>query len=923
MPVRTYENFDVLVERADAGYRARVVASPAGQTTSVPFTVPFDEMLVENLVLQIGRGRRHGVRGVRTANTESLTKRVGGALFDALFTDDLHTSLISSMNQSEANGNGLRLRLRMTDCPELANLPWEYLHDRSRNRFLALSEWTPVIRFLDQPGRIRPLAVTAPLKVLVVIASPHDEVALDADAEWARISDAVQGLVDSGRIELRRLNGGTISALQQALRTGEFHVLHFVGHGGFDEHSGDGMLLFEAANGLSNPVSGQNIGVLLHDHRTLRLAILNSCEGARGGVTDAYAGTAQSLIQQGIPAVVAMQFEITDEAAIVFAQNLYEAVAAGYPLDAAVGDARKAVFNSSANTVEWGTPVLYLRAPDGQIFDVTQPAPGAGQPIRVVEPAPQPGLMSSLPEDPPIIFQRSPAPPAAARIPPRAGRIAAGVSAVTDLIRRTFGPDPRPVVIHDAEGKVAYSTDALQIANSFATEDADERIGADIMTSLVAGVRREWHDGAATAAIVAESLIRGATAAVGEGANPIKLAKDLQASTESACAGMSQLVRPVETKEQIAALAALASADTSVGDLIAEAMDKVGKDGVITVEESNTFGLELELTEGMSFDTGYVSPNFVTDPVRSEAVLDDPYLLFVESKLSDIKDLLPLLEKVVQSGKPLVVIAADIEGEVLTTLIVNQARGTLKSVAVKAPGFGGRRTAMLRDLAFLTGAVVAESQARIAEDDFGLDYLGRAAKVVVTKQATTIIDAAGDSAQITRRVDEIRNQIENAESDWDREKLQDRLAKLAGGVALIRVGAESESELADRKRRVTDAVHLAQAAVADGIVIGGTSALLAAAQGWVESTGAAVTPASSLLAAALTEPFRQLVHNAGVENPDEMLLHVQQAGPTHGFNAKTGQLADLWASGVLEPVQVQAEAVRAACQATIKFLSIL
>ena len=377
MTERTYLDFDVLVEPASAtSYRARVLHSPVGETRPVPVTVPFSDLELENFLLRIGRPRRYLVRS-EDAPEATAVRDFGGRLFDAVFRDQVRSALTASLDQAEGRDAGLRVRLRLTDSPELADLPWEYLYDRDARRFLALSEWTPLVRYLDLPGRIRPLPVQPPLRVLVLVASPSDFPPLDVDAEWARLHEALGELQHAGRVRLERAPNGSMAELQRQLRRGQHHVFHYIGHGRYDCELGDGQLAMEGATGRAQPISGSDLGALLHDHRTLRLALLNSCEGARGGRTDPYSGTAQSLVYQGIPAVVAMQFEITDRAAIVFTRGFYEAVADGYPLDAAMAEARKAI-RLQPNQVEWGTPVLYLRAPDGRIFDVAPRSDAAG-----------------------------------------------------------------------------------------------------------------------------------------------------------------------------------------------------------------------------------------------------------------------------------------------------------------------------------------------------------------------------------------------------------------------------------------------------------------------------------------------------------------------------------------------------------------
>ena len=377
MTERTYLDFDVLIEPASAtSYRARVLNSPVGETRPVPVTIPFSDLELENFLLRIGRPRRNLVRG-EDAPEAVAVRQFGGRLFDAVFHDQVGSALTASRDQAESRDAGLRVRLRLTDSPELADLPWEYLYDREARRFLALSEWTPLVRYLDLPGRVRLVAVHPPLRVLVQVATPTDFPPLDVEAEWARLQEALGDLQHAGRVRLERAPNGTMAELQRQLRRGEYHVFHYIGHGRYDPELGDGVLAMEGPTGRAQPISGSDLGALLHDHRTLRLALLNSCEGARGGRTDPYSGTAQSLVYQGIPTVVAMQFEITDRAAVIFTRGFYEAVADGYPLDAAMAEARKAI-RLQPNEVEWGTPVLYLRAPDGRIFDVVPPRGAAG-----------------------------------------------------------------------------------------------------------------------------------------------------------------------------------------------------------------------------------------------------------------------------------------------------------------------------------------------------------------------------------------------------------------------------------------------------------------------------------------------------------------------------------------------------------------
>jgi hypothetical protein len=374
-----YFDFDLLIEPAgDPGrYEARVIKAPSGEFAPVRFSSPFSELELENFLLKIGR-RRNVVRSLDTQEGETV-KEFGGRLFDSVFAGDVRIALATSLSETDSDDLGLRVRLRLNECPELADLPWEYLYDRSTRRFLALSEWTPVVRYLDLPGRVHPLAVDGPLRILGLVSSPSDYPTLSVQDEWAKLETSLGGLVDAGRVQLTKLPDGRLASLNRALRRDDFHVFHYIGHGGLLPGGQDGVIVLQDDNGRGIQVSGADLGVSLHDHRTLRLAVLNSCEGARAGIADPYSGTAQTLVQQGLPAVVAMQFEITDEAAVTFSQALYEAIADGYPLDASMAEARKAIRNEP-NATEWGTPVLYLRAPDGRIFDMAAPVGAAASP---------------------------------------------------------------------------------------------------------------------------------------------------------------------------------------------------------------------------------------------------------------------------------------------------------------------------------------------------------------------------------------------------------------------------------------------------------------------------------------------------------------------------------------------------------------
>ncbi|HEY9476292.1 MAG TPA: chaperonin GroEL, partial [Mycobacteriales bacterium] len=429
-------------------------------------------------------------------------------------------------------------------------------------------------------------------------------------------------------------------------------------------------------------------------------------------------------------------------------------------------------------------------------------------------------------------------------------------------------------------------------------------------------------DGTTTATVLAQALVREGLRNVAAGANPLGLKRGIEKAVEAVSEALSNQAKDVETKEQIASTASISAADTTVGEIIAEAMDKVGKEGVITVEESNTFGLELELTEGMRFDKGYISPYFATDTERMEAVLDDPYILVVNSKIASVKDLLPLLEKVMQAGKSLAVIAEDVEGEALATLVVNKIRGTFKSVAVKAPGFGDRRKAMLGDMAILTGGQVISEEVGLKLENATIDLLGRARKVVVTKDETTIVEGAGDADQIQGRVNQIRAEIEKSDSDYDREKLQERLAKLAGGVAVIKVGAATEVELKERKHRIEDAVRNAKAAVEEGIVAGGGVALLQAgttAFDKLDLEGDEATGAK-IVRIALEAPLKQIAVNAGYEG-GVVVEKVRGLAPGHGLNAATGEYGDMLAAGVPDPAKVVRSALQNAASIAALFLT--
>ncbi|TCO48697.1 chaperonin GroEL [Kribbella antiqua] len=497
-----------------------------------------------------------------------------------------------------------------------------------------------------------------------------------------------------------------------------------------------------------------------------------------------------------------------------------------------------------------------------------------------------------------------------------------GMNTLADAVKVTLGPKGRNVVLEKKWGAPTITNDGVSIAKEIELEDPYEKIGAELVKEVAKKTDDVAGDGTTTATVLAQALVREGLRNVAAGANPMSLKKGIEKATEAVSEQLLALAKPVETREQIAATASISAADTQVGQIIAEAMDKVGKEGVITVEESNTFGLELELTEGMRFDKGYISPYFVTDTERMEAVLDDPYILVVNSKISSIKDLVPVLEKVMQTGKPLAIIAEDIEGEALATLVVNKIKGTFKAVAVKAPGFGDRRKAMLVDIAVLTGGEVISEEVGLKLDTVDLELLGQARKIVVTKDETTIVEGSGDADQISGRVNQIRAEIEKSDSEYDREKLQERLAKLAGGVAVIKVGAATEVELKERKHRIEDAVRNAKAAVEEGIVAGGGVALLQASvlafekldlEG-DEATGAAI------VRSAVEAPLKQIAVNAGLEG-GVVVEKVRNLEPGHGLNAATGEYVDLIATGIIDPAKVTRSALQNAASIAALFLT--
>ncbi|MDO8306783.1 MAG: chaperonin GroEL [Actinomycetota bacterium] len=501
-----------------------------------------------------------------------------------------------------------------------------------------------------------------------------------------------------------------------------------------------------------------------------------------------------------------------------------------------------------------------------------------------------------------------------------------GMNVLADAVKVTLGPKGRNVVLEKKWGAPTITNDGVSIAKEIDLEDPYEKIGAELVKEVAKKTDDVAGDGTTTATVLAQALVREGLRNVAAGANPMGLKRGIEKAVGIVSDELLAMAKDVETKEQIASTAAIsAGGDMEVGELIAEAMDKVGKEGVITVEESNTFGLELELTEGMRFDKGYISAYFMTDPERMEAELEDPYILIANSKISAVKDLLPLLEKVMQSGKPLVIISEDVDGEALSTLVVNKIRGTFRSVAIKAPGFGDRRKAMLQDIAILTGGQVISEEVGLKLDTATLDLLGRARKVVVTKDETTIVEGAGDAEQIAGRVSQIRAEIDKSDSDYDREKLQERLAKLAGGVAVIKVGAATEVELKERKHRIEDAVRNAKAAVEEGIVPGGGVALIQAmksADPKIEALGLTEEQAvgANIVRVAVSAPLKQIAINAGLEG-GVVAEKVRELEQGWGLDAATGEYVDMIKAGIIDPAKVTRSALQNAASIAGLFLT--
>ncbi|MCA0438409.1 MAG: chaperonin GroEL [Austwickia sp.] len=497
-----------------------------------------------------------------------------------------------------------------------------------------------------------------------------------------------------------------------------------------------------------------------------------------------------------------------------------------------------------------------------------------------------------------------------------------GMNQLADAVKVTLGPKGRNVVLEKKWGAPTITNDGVSIAKEIELEDPYEKIGAELVKEVAKKTDDVAGDGTTTATVLAQALVKEGLRNVAAGANPMALKRGIEKATEAVCTELLALAKDVETRDQIAATASISAADTQIGDMIAEAMDKVGKEGVITVEESNTFGLELELTEGMRFDKGYISGYFVTDPERMEAVLEDPYVLIANSKIGSIKDLIPILDKTKQAGKPLLIIAEDVEGEALATLVLNHLRRNISVCAVKAPGFGDRRKAMLGDIAILTGGQVISEEVGLKLESTDLDMLGTARKVVVTKDETTVVEGGGDADQIAGRVKQIRVEIENSDSDYDREKLQERLAKLAGGVAVIKAGAATEVELKERKHRIEDAVRNAKAAVEEGIIAGGGVALIQAgdaAFGKLSLEGDEATGAN-IVRVAVEAPLKQIAINAGLEG-GVVAERVRNLPAGHGLNAATGEYVDLVAAGIIDPAKVTRSALQNAASIAALFLT--
>ncbi len=499
----------------------------------------------------------------------------------------------------------------------------------------------------------------------------------------------------------------------------------------------------------------------------------------------------------------------------------------------------------------------------------------------------------------------------------------AGMNKLADAVRVTLGPKGRNVVLSKQWGAPTITNDGVSIAKEIELEDPYERIGAELVKEVAKKTDDVAGDGTTTATVLAWSMVREGLRNVAAGANPMTLKKGIEAAVEAAVGSIRDLAKEVDSKDQIAQVASISAADAEIGQMISEAIDKVGKDGVITVEESNTFGMEMDLVEGMRFDKGYISPYFATDMDRMEASLDDPYILFVSSKISNVRDMLPVLEKVMQGGHPLVIVAEDIEGEALATLVVNKIRGTFRSAAVKAPGFGERRKAMLQDMAILTGGQVISEEVGLKLENTTMDLLGRAKKVIISKDETTIVEGAGDEEDIKGRINQIKAEIDNTDSDYDREKLQERLAKLSGGVAVLKVGAATEVELKEKKHRIEDAVSTTKAAIEEGVVPGGGVALLraqAAVFALADTLEGDEATGARLVGKSLEAPLKQIAENAGMEG-GVVVSTVKGLTGNEGLNAATGEYTDLVKLGVIDAAKVTRSALQNAASIAALFLT--
>jgi chaperonin GroEL len=499
----------------------------------------------------------------------------------------------------------------------------------------------------------------------------------------------------------------------------------------------------------------------------------------------------------------------------------------------------------------------------------------------------------------------------------------AGMNKLADAVRVTLGPKGRNVVLEKKWGAPTITNDGVSIAKEIELEDPYEKVGAELVKEVAKKTDDVAGDGTTTATVLAWAMVREGLRNVAAGANPMSLKRGIEQAVDAAVEAIKDIAVEVDSKEQIAQVAAISAADDEIGEMISNAIDKVGKDGVITVEESQTFGMEMDLVEGMRFDKGYISPYFVTDTERMEASLDDAYILLVSSKISSVRDLVPVLEKVMQSGKPLVIIAEDVEGEALATLVVNKIRGTFKSVAVKAPGFGERRKAMLQDMAILSGAQVISEDVGLKLENTTLDLLGTAKRVIVTKDETTIVEGAGEEADIKGRINQIKTEIENTDSDYDREKLQERLAKLTGGVAVLKVGAATEVELKEKKHRIEDAVSTTKAAIEEGVVPGGGVALvrsIPAVQKVVDALEGDEATGARIVARSLTSPLKQIAENAGLEG-GVVIERVGSLSGSEGLNAATGTYEDLVKQGIIDAAKVTRSALQNAASIAALFLT--